>query len=77
MISFKGGKDSETAEESVMEAWVLARKISSKAVEELLAENGVLKKEDKEFLKTLDKLVSLDRQIKELEEATKEGEGEE
>lgn len=69
MIQFRGGRDSETAAESVTEAWALARKISPSAVEELIEGSGLYsKKEKKKFLKDLDELISIDQQIKELED---------
>lgn len=54
IIQFRGGKDSEKAEESLLEAYLLARKIAPKAMEELFSGN----EERKAFLKIIDKVLS-------------------
>jgi len=62
MIKFRGGRDSEKATRSLNEFWLLARKISPKAVEELVSKYNW----GKEFLADLDK--SLAKIVEEAEE---------
>jgi len=62
MIKFRGGRDSEKATRSLNEFWLLARKISPKAVEELVSKYDW----GKEFLADLDK--SLAKIVEEAEE---------
>jgi hypothetical protein len=52
MTSFRGGKDSEKAEESVNEFWLLARKVAPQAVEQLLSTT----EEKRLFLKKLNEV---------------------
>jgi len=54
MTSFRGGKESETARESLDEFWLLARQVAPKAVEELLSGS----EEKKEFLEAIDKALA-------------------
>lgn len=54
MIQFRGGKDTEKAEESMNEFWLLARQVAPKATEELLSD----KDGGREFLAAVDKVLA-------------------